>query len=445
MNAKRPPSPLWRAAAPLLLAAALPAAAANIHWKASFGGSEESPVDVMLALEDVGIAVYDRPDGMEPGFADGYRLLGEIAAELAGHSEVIYARALYAKEAGLIEESEKLYRELLGREPANPAALNGLGYLLAELPGRQDEALELLERAESIEPDWFEIIDSIAWALYRRGDLEEAADRVDEALEMLDEDSYSGEVYAHAGAIRWAMGLEEEAAEIWLEGWRNTYGLSRELRLTMERHGQEPPALDWESLDARDDPHERALLTAEYLAEDEGPEAAYAYLSAFGALHELSGELLELMADLAYDAGMLDEAAAHYRALIELDPEDPWAYNSLGYLLADSGRDIPAALELLRQGLEIDPENPYLLDSYGWALYRSGDLEGALAAVASALASEDLELESYAGVEAIAHHGEILWEMGRREEALEVWRRGWEIADHHPVLIETLHRYGEQQ
>src|SRR3546814_12187439 len=78
------------------------------------------------------------------------------------------------------------------------------------------------------------------------------------------------------------------------------------------------------------------------------------------------------------------------------------AYNALGYTYADQNRLLDEAEDLLERALDLDPDNPYILDSVGWYLFRVGDYEAAI---------EYLE-RSYRQLPSAvvaAHLGEVLW------------------------------------
>ena len=56
----------------------------------------------------------------------------------------------------------------------NAGALNYLGYLLAVRGEQLDEAIQLVQRALKEEPDNGAYLDSLGWAYFRRGNLNEA-------------------------------------------------------------------------------------------------------------------------------------------------------------------------------------------------------------------------------------------------------------------------------
>jgi len=133
--------------------------------------------------------------------------------------------------------------------------------------------------------------------------------------------------------------------------------------------------------------------------------------------------------------GEVDGALADLRRVLEAEPDAAYVLNALGYTLADSGRDLDRARELIGRALEAEPDNPAFLDSQGWLLYREGRL---------AEARERLEraFEQQPHAEIGAHLGEVLWELGERERARAVWQRAYEQGPEHRVLRETLERYG---
>ena len=135
--------------------------------------------------------------------------------------------------------------------------------------------------------------------------------------------------------------------------------------------------------------------------------------------------------------GELDAAEDDLRAYIRLRPDSADGYNALGYMFADHGVRLEEARVLIEDALAIDPESAAIVDSYGWVLYRLGDLPGARAQLEQSLRLMGREPH----VEILAHYGEVLWEMGLEDDAVRVWRKGWELDDGNDVLLETMRRY----
>lgn len=143
-----------------------------------------------------------------------FQTLG-VALEDFGYSVPIrYSHALLAAELDNIEVAEYDLRIVLADEPENIAALNALGYTLADRTDRYEEAEGLIRRAYELQPNDASIIDSMGWVAYRMGRLEEAETYLRQAW-MLDRNP---EIAAHLGEVLWAMGKEDEAIEVWQAG-----------------------------------------------------------------------------------------------------------------------------------------------------------------------------------------------------------------------------------
>jgi len=63
-----------------------------------------------------------------------------------------------------------------------------------------------------------------------------------------------------------------------------------------------------------------------------------------------------------------------YEKTLEIDSNNSTAMNSMGFILADTGKDIMRALRLCRKAVDSKPQNAAYLDSLGWAYYKSGEL-----------------------------------------------------------------------
>ena len=87
--------------------------------------------------------------------------------------------------------------------------------------------------------------------------------------------------------------------------------------------------------------------------------------------------------EIKYDLGMLlhqqgktAEFETLMRRVIELDPDNANAYNSLGYTFVEQNRNLDEARGLLERALDLDPDSAYILDSVGWYLFRIRDYQG---------------------------------------------------------------------
>ncbi|MGV8941590.1 MAG: tetratricopeptide repeat protein [Lysobacter sp.] len=127
--------------------------------------------------------------------------------------EILYARALSWERGDDIARAEADLRRILVIEPESIAALNALGYTLADRTDRYQEALELINRARAAQPDNAAIIDSYGWVLYRLGRNEEALGELRQAFAL----QRDAEIAAHLGEVLWVLGKRDEARKYFEE------------------------------------------------------------------------------------------------------------------------------------------------------------------------------------------------------------------------------------
>lgn len=136
--------------------------------------------------------------------------LDAFARGLAAYPDdqaLLYARALSWERRDDIARAEADFRRILVAEPDSVAALNALGYTLADRTTRYAEALELIDRARVAEPGNAAIIDSYGWVLYRLGRHEEALVELRRAFAL----QKDAEIAAHIAEVLWVLGRRDEA------------------------------------------------------------------------------------------------------------------------------------------------------------------------------------------------------------------------------------------
>lgn len=145
--------------------------------------------------------------------------------------------------------------------------------------------------------------------------------------------------------------------------------------------------------------------------------------------------------DLLYDHAMLAEKLdrvelmeASLRKVIAIQPDHAHAHNALGYSLADRNLRLSEARELIEKALKLSPEDYFIIDSMGWVLYRQGDLQGALKHLQRAYKGRP-------DAEIAAHLGEVLWQLGQRDEAQRVWQEGSLKSPDNETLQKTIKRF----
>ncbi len=109
-------------------------------------------------------------------------------------------------------DAEAAFRQVLTREPENAAALNYLGYMLAERGERLDESVNYLKKALQIEPENGSFLDSLGWAYFKSERLDLAEDSLRKAADQLKGNSV---IQDHYGDVLFKLGRYTDAIAAW--------------------------------------------------------------------------------------------------------------------------------------------------------------------------------------------------------------------------------------
>lgn len=378
-----------------------------------------------------GIAAEDAAEGLERLHdyhrAMMYALAGEIeparrlVAPLVGASEpaptrLVFATAHILDRAGDRERALGIVRAQLQFVPENTLlrwleeqlsgdapiplpftdaaggmaeALAGLAHALADRQNIDDESLFLARLATFLRPD-----DDDAWLLIARLALErdDTRDAID-ALEHVPPDSPLG----------WEARLLRADALV-KAGRRDDA-----IRLLQQMARERPDRID--ALVALGDLHRR---------DQEYAPAERAYAEALSRVSEPTRahwRLFYVHGITLERTGRWEEAEKQFLKALELEPDQPFVLNYLGYSWVEKGQQLERAKEMLHKAVELRPRDGFIVDSLGWAYYQLGEYDKAVEYLERAV-----ELEP--GDPVINDHlGDAYWRVGRRREARFQWQR----------------------
>ena len=100
-----------------------------------------------------------------------------------------------------------------------------------------EESVQLIQRALAIEPDNGAYIDSLGWAYFKLGRLDEATKELERAAHLIED----AVIFEHLGDCYAAQGRREEAAK----AWRRSLELNAEqpqVRHKLEHSSHAPPS-----------------------------------------------------------------------------------------------------------------------------------------------------------------------------------------------------------
>lgn len=137
-------------------------------------------------------------------------LAPEDQAELVTQALLVLSSA--QERANDFKGAEDSLRHVLAKDPANPTALNNLGYFLTERGERLPEALQMIERAVKSEPTNASFLDSLGWAHFKLGQLDEAERFLSDAAAH---NPSSATIQEHLGDTLKARGKTDAARAAW--------------------------------------------------------------------------------------------------------------------------------------------------------------------------------------------------------------------------------------
>ena len=420
----------WKQAMAALMAAvgSQPALVTGLLQETVDGGRLPAQLDAWLAFGGLAQRLG------QPALVD--RVVAQVVQRFPGDPRVQLLQAQLAREAGRLDEARQrlaalrpaaaaqpalqqalaLEYDALG-EPATAAAILALGPQDEERYGQRAFLLDKAKDKAGLAALYDEVRAGASQPNPARrlllGQLAEYLGRYREALDWYDKVPGGGaEVQARLRrpVVLHALGRTAEA-----------YAALR--------------ALQDDALLEDADRRNAYLLEADLRQKDgdrAGEEAAYARgLAAFAddkALLYARALMWERRDDIA-------RAEADFRRILVVAPDDVDALNALGYTLADRTDRYREALQLIDRARLAAPGNAAIIDSYGWVLFRLGRLREALEQLRQAYAlQQDAEIA--------AHLGQVLWALGRHDEARRYFDEARRLDPDNRALARALRETG---
>jgi predicted Zn-dependent protease len=283
---------------------------------------------------------------------------------------------------GEYAEAEKIYRQLLEREPKDPELLVSFG--LNQIAQRHtDEAekafLALIEQQATLPPG------ITLLARTQLATIEHLRGNYGKALSLARE------------SIRGPKGLNTQAVSLVLDVYRRTerYDDALTFLQPLVREYGTDPALNARYLEfllrSRDEVKAKAiadvqiksglrgaLAVAQTYAQVERWPEAIGTLEALRKQHAEEKSVIFQLGSAYERSGRVADAEKIFLGLLESDPNDAQALNYLGYMWADSGKNLSRAADMIERAVAQEPKNGAFVDSLGWVYYQQGKLDLAL-------------------------------------------------------------------
>jgi Flp pilus assembly protein TadD len=301
--------------------------------------------------------------------------------------------------AGRLGEAEQIYRQILTAEPTRPQPWYLLG-LVANQVGKFEVAIELLDHALSLAPDYADAICERGTALAKLGQRGEAIEQYRRAISL--KPSYA-EAHYNLGNALLLVGQRVEAVE--------QFRRSLELKPSFA------------------DAHNSLGLV--FAEQKQLAEAA----ACFGRAVELAPTTAGFHHNLGIvllDQDRVDEAIDSFRRAIELDPNNAETHYKLGGALRQK-YNFEGAIASYRRAMELKPRFVGACTDLGVSLHDQQKYEEAEACQLQSLAWDPNSFETHNNI------GTLYQDLSRLDEALAHYNRALQLK---PKAAETYVNYG---
>ncbi|MEJ2689337.1 MAG: tetratricopeptide repeat protein [Deltaproteobacteria bacterium] len=358
--------------------------------------------------------------------ADGYFYLAKLYRELKLYDRAAkyYEKSLslrwstltaieaadFLERLSRYREAEKLYLRMLDQDEANEHARLRLAEIYARL-GEVDKAVDMLQELKeySMEPQQVDL--AIGRILVENNRLDEAETHFKQMIANYPEFEPARSLLA---MVYYEKGEKEQAVKQ-LEAIprdSDSYADAVVMRVRM-------------LVEMKDYQQAESILTE---AIKSGLEPLSKMYTLLASLYQKVGRIddarkifqqaLTLFADdyqVLFEYGIfLDKTGDQKGALetmqkvLELNPDDPYALNYIGYTWADKGIQLEKAEQYLQKAVQQLPKDGFVRDSLGWAYFKLGKMDAAIREleVASELEPEDPTIAEHLG-DAYAGKGDI--------------------------------------
>jgi tetratricopeptide (TPR) repeat protein len=192
-------------------------------------------VEVWTSLGDA----YRNAERFSDAASSYDRAIAEISTFQQRDWSLFYSRAMARERNKNWPDAEADLKKALELSPNEPQVMNYLGYSWIEQGQNLTQALGMLEKARSLRPFDGYIVDSVGWAYYRLGRYEDAAQALQDAVQLVPGDPT---VNDHLGDALWRVGRKLDARFQWNHAL--TFDPEPEERADIEKKLQSGLAVD---------------------------------------------------------------------------------------------------------------------------------------------------------------------------------------------------------
>jgi tetratricopeptide (TPR) repeat protein len=310
----------------------------------------------------------------------------------------IYAQVLIKAED--YEAAAEVYQDIISADPKDIESQFALGLVYLQL--------DQIDQAESI---FNKLLEQAEWkyqASFYLGKIEEKRNHAKKALIWYDKVTDGPFVFDASISAISLLAKDKQFEEA-----------SSRLRLLQEKFPKQKLRLQ--------------LVQAELYTQQRQYDKAFNLLTEALVEFPDQKELLYTRALTAEHVGKSDMVESDLMKILAMDPDNVEALNALGYTLLNKPERYADAEKYLQKALRLAPDEAVIIDSYGWLQFKLGNNEKALDYLQQAY-------EKQPENEIAAHLAEVLWALGRKDEAKKLFNKAIKDAPDDEYLLDFQRR-----
>lgn len=135
------------------------------------------------------------------------------------------------------------------------------------------------------------------------------------------------------------------------------------------------------------------------------------------------------LADVYYQTDNKDMAFECFEKALNHDDHNIMVLNNYSYYLSLENIELDKAERMSSKCVELEPGNATYLDTYAWVLYKQGNYS-----LARFYIEQAIDNDGTSNSVVVEHYGDILYQLGEKEMALEQWKKSLELGNDSELL-----------
>ncbi len=137
-----------------------------------------------------------------------------------------------------------------------------------------------------------------------------------------------------------------------------------------------------------------------------------------------------VMGDIMHQKGMDREAFAAYDSCLQWKEDNIGCLNNYAYYLSIKGQDLEKAEHMSFLTIKAEPKNATYLDTYAWILFKQERYKEARIYI-----DQTLQNDSDSTAVLLEHAGDIYYQAGEKDKAIELWKQSLQRATDDTEII----------